>query len=401
MRRLISAVSLLLLLQALALCINIESVSSENASTNRVDIFHPTQDVAGFSLRWTSNWNSTPQSVDNDTVIIGDHIILNATFSSELLGMNITMSELRLTHSLGSTFTAKTNGNCICLDTYYVNRMNMTYDISAIGYNEVNESIEFSRKSITLCNFFAPKLTLHTPMELPEDYRTLNISWYCTDLNVGEMNFFDVWISSNGGESYMLLARNLTVFSFMWNSTGFLELDYYIRVRAYSHDISFQELITVPDDYWPGDYTDEVTQHAAGFTPTTGPPNGIPTLSHPDNIHYTEGTTGHSIIWEVYSEYPVSYNVWRNSTLLFSSVWNGGSIVVSVDGLSTGVYEFRLNLVRYDDDIVMVFVGERSSTSLPDLMSISVLFVGFSSTMIILVSVILIIRHKRRIAVFD
>ena len=401
MRRLKSLILLLLLLQALALCVNIESVSSENVSTNSVDISHPAQDVAGFSLKWTSNWNSTPQSVDTDTVIIGDHIILNATFSSELLGMNISSSELQLTHSPGNAFTVKANGNCICLDTYYVNRMNMTYDISAIGYNEANESIGFSRNTITLCNFFAPQLALHTPMELPEDHRTLNISWDCVDLNEDEMIFFDVWISNNGGESYILIAQNLTVFSYIWNSTGFLESNYFIRVRAYSHDASFQELNTVPDDYWPGDYTDDIAQHTAGSTPIIGPPPGTPTLNHPENIHYTEGTTGHSIIWEVYSNYPVAYNVWRNSTLLFSSVWNGGSIVVSVDGLSTGVYEFRLNLIGHDDDFVLVFVEEKSTTSFPDPMSISVLVIGLGSTSIILISVILIIRHKRRIIVFD
>ncbi len=401
MRRLKSAILLLLLIQVLASCMSIESVSSEYASTNGVNLFYPTQDVSGFSLRWTSNWNSTSQSVDNDTVIVGDHIILNATFNRELLGMNISRSELRLIHSLGSTFTAKANGNCICLDTYYVNRMNMTYDISAIGYNEVNESIEFSRKAITLCNFFAPELKLHIPVELPDDYLTLNISWDCIDLNEDEVNFFDVFISSDSGESYLLLARNLTVLSYIWNSTGFLERDYYIRVRAYSHDISIQELNIVPDDYWPGDYADDVTQHAAGSTPIIGPPPGTPTLNHPENVHYTEGTTGHSIIWEIYSNYPVAYNVWRNSTLLFSSVWNGGSIVISVDGLSTGVYEFRLNLVGYDDDIVFVFVGERSSSSIHDLMSMSVIIIGFGSTAIILASVILIIRHKRRFVVFD
>ena len=94
-------------------------------------------------------------------------------------------------------------------------------------------------------------------------------------------------MSSDGGVSYQVLARNLTATAFTWDSSGFLERDNYIlRVRAYSLDWTAGVEISLADEagYWPGDLGDGFSsEFAAGDVPppteppTTPPPTTPPT----------------------------------------------------------------------------------------------------------------------------
>ncbi len=47
----------------------------------------------GLSLTWTSRWSPTPQSVANESEIVGDHVFINATFPES---MNVTRTEISL-----------------------------------------------------------------------------------------------------------------------------------------------------------------------------------------------------------------------------------------------------------------------------------------------------------------
>lgn len=108
------------------------------------------QNPIGLSFTWTSASISEPQEVNNNSVIIGDHIVVNATFENEILGMNITGSELIFRDELENTNQTRVNNNAITVDTYYLNRMNNTYEISVIGYTiQTNPSHMFGK--ISLC----------------------------------------------------------------------------------------------------------------------------------------------------------------------------------------------------------------------------------------------------------
>ncbi|MHA1881655.1 MAG: hypothetical protein ACTSUO_01235, partial [Candidatus Thorarchaeota archaeon] len=72
----------------------------------------------------------------------------------------------------------------------------------------------------------------------------------------------------------------------------------------------------------------------------------IPTIDHPADIYYEEGISGNTIIWTPSDAHPFHYVVYLNGTEVISDSWNGSLIIVEVDGLSVGVYNYTI--VVYD-----------------------------------------------------
>jgi hypothetical protein len=72
-----------------------------------------------------------------------------------------------------------------------------------------------------------------------------------------------------------------------------------------------------------------------------------PTIDHPSDVGYEEGTTGYSIEWTPSSEMPWSYSIERESTTVDSGSWNGGPLSISIDGLANGTYVYEITV--YDN----------------------------------------------------
>ncbi|MHA1654216.1 MAG: right-handed parallel beta-helix repeat-containing protein [Candidatus Thorarchaeota archaeon] len=92
-----------------------------------------------------------------------------------------------------------------------------------------------------------------------------------------------------------------------------------------------------------------------------------PVVSHPDDVEYVEGSRGHSITWVLSDAHPATYELYRNGTLVGSGTWASGEIMVSVDGLNVGTYNYTL--VANDEaghstsDTVFVTVTPANTTS--------------------------------------
>ncbi len=92
-----------------------------------------------------------------------------------------------------------------------------------------------------------------------------------------------------------------------------------------------------------------------------------PMIDHPDDVEYVVGTTGHSITWSPSDAHPSHHVVYRNGTEVASVSWDGSSILVNVDDLSVGVYNYTI--VVYDtsgnwvSDIVIVTVLPETTTT--------------------------------------
>lgn len=77
-------------------------------------------------------------------------------------------------------------------------------------------------------------------------------------------------------------------------------------------------------------------------------PNGtagdsIPPIIDPvEDIEFVLGTSGYSIIWNVSDTNPSDYQIFRNGTLVESQQWQSGIIVVVLDSLEVGLYNFTL-----------------------------------------------------------
>ncbi|MBN2230109.1 MAG: SRPBCC domain-containing protein [Candidatus Thorarchaeota archaeon] len=75
----------LILFLLLAPCIGSSFIDpSSNSFTNNIETMPNdtmcTSDENGFSLTWTSRWEPIPQPVTNNSITVGDHIVLNASF---------------------------------------------------------------------------------------------------------------------------------------------------------------------------------------------------------------------------------------------------------------------------------------------------------------------------------
>ncbi len=76
----------------------------------------------------------------------------------------------------------------------------------------------------------------------------------------------------------------------------------------------------------------------------------VPTVSSPDDINFTVGTTGEEILWNTHDvEYPYDYDVYRNGSLVHSgsivltnSGYISGWIHFSLDDLDVGVWNFTI-----------------------------------------------------------
>lgn len=74
----------------------------------------------------------------------------------------------------------------------------------------------------------------------------------------------------------------------------------------------------------------------------------LPTIDSPDDITYTEGEIGHTIVWEAFDFAPDFYEIHMNASLLLNGSWDGSAISLNVDHLRPGGYIFDLDV--YDTE---------------------------------------------------
>ncbi len=97
------------------------------------------------------------------------------------------------------------------------------------------------------------------------------------------------------------------------------------------------------------------------------PDTDPPTIDHPADIEYVEGSTGHIVIWNPDDAHPAGYEIYRNGSLVVAGTWTGGPVTIGVDGLRAGTYNYTI--VLYDEsgnwvsDTVFVTVLTGTSTT--------------------------------------
>jgi hypothetical protein len=186
------------------------------------------------------------------------------------------------------------NTKTIEIDTYYL-LANQTFEI--IVSSDTGSNFDYTSKTpgVFIGNYFKPVVTVPIPVATTGDADIFNITWSSTDRNVDDTPYYSVWVSSNDGVSYQLLAQNVTTTFFLWDSSIWQEDSYIVRIRAYSIDLDTFVLEDTDDDgqeddpvylcdvgnppagYWPGDYADGFSAAfdagAIPPPPTTPPAN--------------------------------------------------------------------------------------------------------------------------------
>jgi len=70
-----------------------------------------------------------------------------------------------------------------------------------------------------------------------------------------------------------------------------------------------------------------------------------PILDSPDDIIMDYGTLGNSIVWTPVDEYPTHYIIMANESTIISDIWSGSRIILNLDNLEVGTYDFELTVV--------------------------------------------------------
>ena len=95
--------------------------------------------------------------------------------------------------------------------------------------------------------------------------------------------------------------------------------------------------------------------------------NEAPTIDSPEDVTYQQGQTGNSITWHSHDTDPDYYQIFQNGTLNSTEAWDGSAVTYSVDGLSVGVYYFKLRVNdtsgNFAEDTVLVNVTVGESTT--------------------------------------
>jgi len=96
-----------------------------------------------------------------------------------------------------------------------------------------------------------------------------------------------------------------------------------------------------------------------------------PTVTHPEDMYYEEGTEGHFINWSIYDEYPGVYNITQNDVLVKTGDWkNDENVTINLDNLPIGRHKFVIRAYdRYGNlggDNIYVTVYEPTPTETTD-----------------------------------
>lgn len=306
------------------------------------------------SITWTCRTQSEPQLVENNSIVAGDHIIINATFPEIYNIINCTLHIWN-----GINYNVSSNETSVTVDTYYLYNQNQSYNILAKGISNTNVTTIIFRENVSVCNFFAPVVTVYPPVVDQENNRIFNITWSSSDLNADDMNYYQVWISTDW-VSYMLIANNITNTWYVWDSSGWLEGEYVVRIRAYSLDFT-SELCSVdapPTSYWPGDFSDGFY-----YPLYTDVPTYTVTISYPADTSYYYGTTGNNVsltlVFNSMVPSSLEYDVTNNGTPWFSGnlhpTQHTDLYVFNIDGLPIGIHIISIIFHPYFGDIIRTF----------------------------------------------
>jgi hypothetical protein len=93
----------------------------------------------------------------------------------------------------------------------------------------------------------------------------------------------------------------------------------------------------------------------------------LPTIDHPADFDYDEGETGNTITWTPDDLHPLNFTIYKDGVVEDSGSWDGSAIMIDVDGLSSGDYNYTIVVFDLGDnsvtDTVIVTVNEFVTTT--------------------------------------
>jgi hypothetical protein len=220
-------------------------------------------EVPTLVLSSYSRSNSTRVSVTSGIRIAGDHVILNATWTPKK-SVNRTGIVVNAT-AIPSVINATSQSNSVEIDTRTLgNNATCRVTVTTQLVNGTQLSQVFT--NVFLGNFFVPHVKVLTPNGGEKWDGQHNITWIGWDKNSDDVLTYEVLLSPDDGETFQLLASELSVDWLQWDFSGFLNMSTYIIMVRVSDGI-----------YQTSDTSD--TSFTAGTVNPTSKTSTTPTTS--------------------------------------------------------------------------------------------------------------------------
>ncbi|MHA2056608.1 MAG: hypothetical protein ACXACG_06660 [Candidatus Thorarchaeota archaeon] len=201
----------------------------------------------------------------------------------------------------------------ISLDGLILGIHNFTVVVFDIGLNSAPDTV-----LITVVDGTAPTIDSPSDVFYNEGETGNSITWDPADLHP---------------VSYEILQVGVQVKTGLWNLTSetiTIDVDG-LGIGTYNFTI----------------YVTDVGGNIANNTVFVNVLDGIaPTIDSPSDVTYDEGATGNYIVWDPVDAHPLSYEIYRDESLILSGLWNSSSetISISVDGHQVGTYNYTIRV---------------------------------------------------------
>ena len=255
---------------ALSLCIWGMLMLPQNipAISNSVEYPSAAAMISGtglFNLTFTSDWNTTPTVVNAGDRVIGDRIVLNASWIG---GEEVNRTQIIVNATAVPLWIIKESTKpYVTINTRSIGA-NHTCTINMTAWLVNGSSINERIQNVILDNFFTPHIRVLSPNGGEVWTGTNNITWIAWDNNSQETLTFEVLLSADDGQSFMLLATGIENFWYPWNCSDFLLLDtYLIEVRV--SDGIYSSFDRSDDSFTAGEITITSTTTTITVTSTT------------------------------------------------------------------------------------------------------------------------------------
>jgi hypothetical protein len=324
-----------------------------------------------ISHTYSSDAASEPYSftgvIDNNSILTGDHVVVNFTVESTPIGADV--DEIRLEIWNQSLFLVEivSDSDTLLFDTYNLCQ-NITVDFHLNVTLNLGLSYSYLFQNVTCNNFFAPEVLLLSPNG-GEDWSSgrHNITWIASDRNANDELIFRIRFSLDGGTFWQVLRTGPMLYDsqnewFYWDvdfdmllgtTEGIFEIMAQDNDTAYAGGphplINGSQLPVIWPGYSQSDMSDAtfIMSNPWKWIPHPPPITYVTiSVSSPDDITLIKGQTEQTIYWFLEFDDAVRITVTRNGDLiqdLYRDFPSPYTVSVNLDELDLGIYEFIIH----------------------------------------------------------
>ncbi len=213
-------------------------------------------------------------------------------------------------------------------------------DLGTYNYTiYVNDTLGFHDVDTVLVTVYDSPPSITPPEDMYIEYLSTGnvLRWYASDMNP---------------DSYVVYKDNSKYAEGVWSG-------YYVDVNVDALSTGTHNYTLIVNDTRGQLATDTVLVFVIDYSPQ---------IDAPADIEYVVGSTGNTLTWNPSDTNPLSYELYRNSTLIDSDNWSSESLSFNVDGLDVGYYNYTL--IVYDtsgnlswNTVFVTVIARTSSTT--------------------------------------